>query len=88
MGARFWQELRPGLPVVDRARLAPRTPGQAASQKAALARGHQAGLLAAITGYPASSLTAAADAAGFTGTVLWPGDSLSARRAMLRELGG
>jgi len=61
---------------------------QAVSQRAALARGHRARLLAAITGHPASDRAAAAYGAGFAGTVLWPGDSLSTRRALLREFGG
>ena len=61
---------------------------QAVSQRAALARGHGARLLAAITGHPASDRAAVAYGAGFAGTVLWPGDSLSTRRSLLREFGG
>jgi len=63
-------------------------PQQAASQKANLTRGHQASVLAAVASRPAAAAVAAADAAGFAGTVLWAGDSLSTRRAMLREFGG
>jgi len=63
-------------------------PRRAASQKANLARGHRANVLAAVGSLPAGNAVGVADAAGFAGTVLWAGDSLSTRRAMLREFGG